>query len=523
MLAITVLASSLSTQLYAKPWLDTGDMRLRHNLQVLSDAGYLKSPLTTWPIASQDIIDQLRQPVAREILKPAVKAAFNYVNPIIQKQTNYSSLSVGGSLQSKDLLIRDFSGEGREKYLGWVDGTWGNSAVDIRIKLSAARQARIQRYLFSDHNRDESTSSADDEFAQIINTKSNVIHPNDSPIRLDESYLSSELGNWKITAGTQSRWWGPAWDGSFILSNNARPVPSISLQNIHSKAFESKLFNWIGPNNFHMFVGLLETDREISKPKLIGFRYNFKPTIFKNFEVGLSRTLVWGGKEANESLSGLTKSLFGINGNTFGDRLIGDNLAQIDMRWKLPLETDNNYTLYGQYLAEDTGNSIFGGNETLQLGASISGYSYALKGSWRSYLEWADTSSGIFDGSERNNTTYNHDFYLDGYRHLGTSMGYGIDSDSTMVSVGGILSKDNGDFWRVWTKITELDLSRDDDGTNPIADPDGKKWSAIGVSLDSQFNKQTRFNLGTHLISEKPLKSKRKTTAGVSTGFKYQF
>ena len=524
LLVVSVLAFSLSLQVHAKPWLDPGDMRLRHNLQVLSDAGYLKSPLTTWPLASEDIDDLLRQPIAREILKPAIKSALIYVNSIIKTKTNYSSLRVGGSLHSKALLVRDFSNDGREKYFGWVDGAWGSSHFDARLKFSAARQARIQRYLFSDHNRDEATSTADDAHAQIINTQSNIIHPNDSPVRLDESYLSGELGNWKITAGTQSRWWGPAWDGSFILSNNARPIPSISLQNIHSKAFESKLFNWIGPSNFHMFVGLLEKDRDVSQPKMFGFRYNFKPKIFKDFEVGLSRTLIWGGKGSNESLSGLTQSLFGINKNVFGDRLLGDNLAQIDMRWKLPLKNSKeSYALYGQYLAEDTGNTIFGGNETLQLGASVSGYSKILKGSWRSYAEWVDTSSGIFSGADRNNTTYNHDFYLDGYRHLGTSMGYGIDSDSTMISLGGVLSKDNGDFWRAWVKITELDLLRSHDGINPIADPDGKKWSAVGVNLDSQFNKQIRYNLGTQLISEKPLKNKRKTSLGVSAGLEYQF
>ncbi len=524
LLVTAFLAISWSNSLIAKPWLNPGDMRLRHNLQVLSDAGYLKAPLTTWPLASEDINAQLRQAIPREILKPAVKAALNYVNSIIKKNTNYSSISVGGQLHSKSLLIRDFSNDGREKYLTWADGAWGNTNFDARLKVTAARQARIQRYLFSDHNRDEGSSTSEDEFAQIIDTKSNVIHPNDSPVRLDESYLSGELGNWKITAGTQSRWWGPAWDGSFILSNNARPIPTISLQNIHSKAFESKLVNWIGPNNFHMFVGLLEKDREISQPKMFGFRYNFKPKVFKDFEVGLSRTLIWGGKGTNESLSGLTTSLFGINKNKFGDRLLGDTLAQIDMRWKLPLKKSNeSYALYGQYLVEDTGNSIFGGNETLQLGAAVSGYSKALQGSWRGYAEWVDTSSGIFAGEDRNNTTYNHDVYLDGYRHLGTSMGYSIDSDSTMISFGGILAKDNGDFWRVWSRFSELDLSRDSDGLNPIADPDGKKWSAIGVSLDSQFNKQTRFNLSTQLISEKPLKNQRKTSLGGSAGFKYQF
>ena len=518
LLFLTFAFLSLSFSLSAKPWLDTGDVRLRHHLQVLSDAGYLKAPLTTWPLSSEDIDAQLRQAIAREILKPAVKASLAYVNSRIKQSSTYSSFKVGADVRTKTLLIRDFSGKGREKASTYIDGSWGNSIIDARLKFSAAKQAHTTLYLFSDPD-----DLNDNGFQTIIHEKEDAIHPDNSIARLDESYLSSELGNWKITARKQSRWWGPSWDGSLILSNNARPIPSLSLENINSEAFESKFFNWIGPNKFHMFVGILESTREVSKPKFFGFRYNFKPTLFKNFEVGLSRTLMWGGGDQDESVSDLFKTLFGVNSNVTGDRISGNTLASIDMRWKLPLDTDNHYTLYGQYLVEDTGNSVVGGDDTLQLGGSMSGYSTSLDGSWRTYLEIADTSSGLFAGDDRNNTTYNHDEYLNGYRHLGMSMGHGIDSDSTLISFGSILATNNGDLWRGWLKTAELDLLKTRDGLNPISGTDGRKWTAVGVNYETNLGQKTRVNAGAHIISDNPTNKERKTSVAVDAGFSYLF
>lgn len=519
LLFLTFASLSLSFNLSAKPWLDAGDIRLRHHLQILSDAGYLKAPLTTWPLSAEDIDAQLRQAIDREILKPAVKSSLNYVNLRIKKNRSYSSFSVGANLRTKTLLIRDFSGEGREKVSTYIDGSWGNTFIDARLKLSAAKQAHTTLYLFSDPD-----DLNDNGFQTILNKKNDAIHPDNSIARLDESYLSSELGNWKITAGKQSRWWGPSWDGSLILSNNARPIPSLSLENINSEAFENKFLNWIGPNKFHLFVGLLEPSREISKPKFFGFRYNFKPKVFKNFEVGLSRTLMWGGKDQDESISDLFITILGVNSNVYGDRISGNTLASIDMRWKLPLENiDNTYTLYGQYLVEDTGNSIFGGDEILQLGGSISGYSTSLDGSWRTYMEVADTSSGLFAGDDRNNTVYNHGQYLNGYRHLGMSIGHGIDSDSTLISFGSILTRNNGDFWRSWLKIAELDLEKTHDGINPLAEPKGRRWAAVGISYETDLNQRTRVNAGAQIISDKPINKKLKTSVAGNIGLVYKF
>ena len=63
------------------------------------------------------------------------------------------------------------------------------------------------------------------------------------------------LGNWSASLGKVDRWWGPGWDGSLILSTNARPIPAISLDRRIAEPFENKWLSWIGPWSFHSFIG----------------------------------------------------------------------------------------------------------------------------------------------------------------------------------------------------------------------------------------------------------------------------
>jgi hypothetical protein len=50
------------------------------------------------------------------------------------------------------------------------------------------------------------------------------------PWRADGSYLGVNFGNFMLSAGLMERWWGPGWDGGLILSTNARPIPSVTLE-----------------------------------------------------------------------------------------------------------------------------------------------------------------------------------------------------------------------------------------------------------------------------------------------------
>jgi len=61
-----------------------------------------------------------------------------------------------------------------------------------------------------------------------------VNDPDDNKdLRADGSYLAASLGNWMLAASTSDRYWGPGWQSSMILSNNARPVPAFTLEGIN--------------------------------------------------------------------------------------------------------------------------------------------------------------------------------------------------------------------------------------------------------------------------------------------------
>lgn len=473
----------------ANPWLDTGDMRLRHQLQMLSDADVLDAPLTTWPLMTRDIHERLKQPVEGQTLSSVLQDVLDDINQRLKKEDYGAGFKIRANGHSKELLIRDFSGEGREKTSLSYDGQWSNPVIDVRLKATVA---------------DESD------------------HPNDKTLRLDESYIASSLDNWKVTVGKQSRWWGPGWDGSLILSNNARPIPSISVENISSEMFDNKYLRWMGSNKLHMFIGQLESDRGIPGAKLIGTRLTLRP--FSSLELGLHRTIQWGGDGQDESFSNLIKTIASVRvdkqDGTLGT-VRGNQIAGLDFRWNLPVSGKNNYALYGQYIGEDrVDGSLLLGDETFLLGGSVSGFSEKFSGSWRAYLEATDTSAASFKGRARNNIIYNHGTYTDGYRYQDLSMGHGIDSDAKIVSAGLILSQKNGDFWRGWVKHAKLNI--DGVGKNPIA-PKGKKWSAIGVSLDRRMNKQIDLKFGAQFISEKVIEGSKNNDLAVSIGFSRSF
>ena len=485
-IALSFLSFSPSL-LYASPWLDPGDIQLRHELQLLSDEGIINTPLTTWPLSTKDIHAHMVKPNKNQVIKPELQKPYNYINNRLEDEDYGSRFKVGGSAFSKKLLIRDFSGEGRETALAYYDGQWGDPLVDIRLKATLAN-------------------------------KSN--HKNDKTFRFDESYLAGSFDNWKFTIGRQSRWWGPGWDGSLILSNNARPISSISIDRIEAEPFKNKYLKWMGPWKLSLFGGRLEAERAIPKANLLGARLNFKPS--PNFEVGFSRTALWGGNGRPRGFTSLFETIVGKNefGSTSGKIKDPRNqLVGIDFRWKSPLATKKPFALYGQFVGENT-NGLLPSRSMGLLGIETWGTSKALDGSVRVYFEVTDTTVNSPQGKNRNNTAYNHSVYKNGYRHQNLSLGHSIDSGSKLYSAGLLLSKNNGDFWRISAKHAKLNINNI--GKNPTS-TSVKQWTSIGATFDRNLNKRTKLNLGLQLVSEKTRKNRTNNDAIISIGFTRYF
>lgn len=473
----------------AKPWFDTGDSSLRHQIQLLSDNGLFNTPLTTWPISSRDIGTKLKEEPSSTKNNTTLTPAIDAVSQRLSEEDYGARSQIKGQAVTKPLLIRDFSGKGRDKYSLTYDGEWSNPVVDIRLKASLAKKST---------------------------------HPDDQKFRLDESYISANiLDNWKFTVGRQSRWWGPGWDGSLILSNNARPFPSISLDRVESQPFKHSLLRWMGPWKLSLLAGQLESSRAVPDAKILGARFTFKPS--SNFEVGLSRTAQWGGKNRPQSLSTIFDIIIGKDNFHSGDSgkatEPGNQLAGIDFRWKSPLGKNKPYAIYGQIIGEDESGYLPYKNIGMA-GFETWGYSRRMKGSWRVYVEVSDTSTDFYQGESRNNTAYNHSIYQDGYRYQGNSLGHSIDSDSRIYGAGALLAQDNGNFWRLWIKKAEL--NKDGKGKNTIA-PNGTDWKGIGINLEKHLNARSSINTGLQITSTKEVNHNTDTELGVLIGFTHEF
>ena len=265
--------------------------------------------------------------------------------------------------------------------------------------------------------------------------------------RADGSYLGVALGNWMLAASLTDRWWGPGWQGSLILGNNARPIPAITLERNLTTPFKTKWLSWIGNWDLSIMYGLLEKERVVPEAHYFAMRVDFRPT--KNLQVGFSRAGTWCGEGQPCNFDAFVDML--IRGDDGTGEANPNQLGGFDLRWsgkawQVP------YALYTQMIGEDASN--FWPTRWLGLfGGEISGFSDSL-GTWRTYLEWSDTECGFnLYGSIRDDDdrlpgcAYNHNTYQTGYRYKGRAIGHSFDGDSSVFTLGGTLSDSGDNSW----------------------------------------------------------------------------
>jgi hypothetical protein len=479
---LTILLLSTATAAEADywdagSWIDSGDARMRHRIQFLGDNNLIKAPLTTWPLNTVDVYTSMpTHAIDPDRLTPHMSALYLDSRELFKNalEPGLSTVKLNVSGTSESYLVRGFDDGPREDASAYIDAAYTSQYVTGRLKLWG---------VYSEDERSD--------LRPIIP----AFGGETNELRFDDSYVSVALGNWVITPGAQTRWWGPGWDGSLIMSNNPRGFPAISLERQSSRPFDTKWLSWLGPWKLSMFHGQLESDRYVPDTKLFGMRFTFKP--WETVEFGLSRTAQWGGEGYSESLSDFFDIFFGADDET---NKPGNQLAGFDVRWRSPFMYNAPFAVYGQLIGEDEIN--YKPAKFIGLaGIETWGYNERMQGSYRLYLEYADTRASFDKINDfEYNVAYNHNIYRSGYRYLNDSMGHAIDSDSNMISLAGILDQDNGMFWKAWFKYAEL--NRDDSGFNTIA-LRSKDWTSLGLSWEASIHKNFRLQLGGFVTTER--------------------
>ena len=415
----------------ANPLVPAGDLFLRQDVQLLADAGVLRGPVTTWPLAWAPLLADLGR-VDGQGWSTAVALAAARVRERAEAETSAREFQYRAGLSGAEqpMRWRSFADTPREKGELTAGVSWLGDRLSIELN------------------------------GQVVNS------PDDGEeYRADGSQIAVAAGNYSIAASTLDRWWGPGWDGSLILSNNARPMPALTLDRMFTEPFESRWLSWIGPWDVSVMFGQMESDRVVPEAKFFGFRFNFRP--LPSLEIGLTRTAQWCGEDRPCDLDTFVNLLLGRDNR--GDEGIGtgnepgNQLAGVDIRWSVP---DRPFALYGQFIGEDEAGG-FPSKFLGQAGIETSGL-WREHWSWRGFLEIASTKCRFYESEEDYDCAYNHGIYQTGYRYRGRAVGHGSDNDSLMLSTGLFLVDPGQSQWWLLARYGELNRGGAPDARNSL-------------------------------------------------------
>jgi len=431
-LIVLLLLPMLAFSVEAGPWIDPGDTGLRNDLQLLSDSGVIGTPVTAWPLSWGDISAQLQDPGN---LSDAETAALARVRAKARQATVTGQWrpQLEAAAGSEARLIRDFEDLPREE---------GEIAAGLQWTGDRLALNLVGQYV----------NDPDD----------------DRELRFDGSYLGLALGNWMFAAAATDRWWGPGWQGSMILSNNARPIPAFTIDRNSTAPFDSKWLRWIGNWDLVVLYGLLESDRVVSDSHFFGMRFTAKPARW--LEVGLSRSANWCGDDRPCDLDTFWNLLSGQDNagdNVAAEDEPGNQLAGYDIRVTgaalgIPVAA------YTQRIGEDEQDlrpSLFLTQAGLETWGSLGSV-----GNYRVYLEVSDTlCGGNITGDGQPDACYEHPLYSTGMRYRGRSIGHSFDNDAEIWTLGAMLNDRHDGSWLLSLAVGDLNREGNPSATNTVA------------------------------------------------------
>ncbi len=165
---------SVSWYATATPWVEPDNSMLRVNLQQLADAGYIKAPLTTFPLQWALISDDLEQ-IDPTTLPAYLELSYRYVKHFY----NDARLGRGNS------HLKMMSGTQRPYNLGY--GAFSRDEWGVY----------------------SSYESTDANYSYRLNANYAKQADGSKDFNYQGSYIAMAQGQYTFSAGELERWWGP--------------------------------------------------------------------------------------------------------------------------------------------------------------------------------------------------------------------------------------------------------------------------------------------------------------------------
>lgn len=426
------------------------DSDLRQTLEVLKLNGVLNVDMSTWPVSPEAIETALSQ------AKPKSDSDKLLLGKVKQK--------LEANDVSKLQIVSNINGDERAVFSGF--NTEGNTATPLGVSFSHSHAGEN-----IDYKIQGTLNVDDDEPSKLSN--------------LDGSYIGTKLGNHRLAFGSIPVWWGNGVDGSLIRSDAARPVTGFLMQRANNSPINLPVLSKLGNFNYQITAGQLQDYQAVPDAKLIGMRASFQP--HEAFQIGASRTLLWGGDGRDESLKSLGKALTGRYDNTYNTPTdISDQIAGIDAQLNLKPLVNLPVSVYGEFIGEDEAGGLPTKKAYL---AGLKGTIPLFQQPWLWHAEWANTYYDL----DKTNIIYGHSIYTDGYYQKGLPLGHPIGGDGEIISVGlsGNINANN----QLGLKYANAKVNQSNQVIN-AAFPTKQDLDIVEADWKHKYNDKTSVKLG---------------------------
>jgi hypothetical protein len=396
LLVVALAAGLIWAPASASPWAEVGDSQLRSDIEVLASAGVIDGITTHWPLPWASIVTRLKMQGGLGSQPGYVRAAAERVLKTAERQMQFGDIHATATIDGTNSasVVRGFDGLGRETAQGQLSAEYMSETTAIRLGVGAELQSHTGRTAFVP----------------------------------DGSYVAQKIGGAVVYAGYLTHWWGPGWISALSLSNNARPFPQIGIERDETSAFSSPLLSWLGPWQAEFMVGLLDDSRLAVNTIYDGLRVTFNP--LPGLEIGLARTQELCG--TGHGCVPLKYYFEFANNNAHPNHTNDEGV--IDIKYS-SIVAQTPFQVYMQLMNEDSNpithsgtSHLFGTSVWLPLGEDP----------LRLTAEYTDSVAtlDIFSfGDVLHGVAYNNGDYLDGMRYRGRTIGFSLDSDSTLLTL----------------------------------------------------------------------------------------
>lgn len=293
--------------------------------------------------------------------------------------------------------------------------------------------------------------------AKLLNTLSLYFNPEyrgNEDISRGEvlyGYAVLNLANLEVEIGRDSLWWGSAYHGNLLMTNNAKPFDMVKLTS-QQPFLLPWIFSYLGYFKPTWFLTELEDDRDYPNAKLMGMRLDFKPT--QRLQFGLSRVIMFGGKGRRSLTASDWVGLLIASDSTehSGSSTDGNQIVSIDASYvyhnKIDIIPFSGIKLYIEWGAEDSeGETHTPTGWANMCGLFIDAPLYLSGIDLR--MEWANTARNERYGPN----WYTHGVYTTGYRYEGNIIGHHMGTDAQDLFIRAQYHHDDGMIFGIETDI----------------------------------------------------------------------